>query len=37
VALSPGQHTVALQWFTESGTTSACWWGDTRQVQVIEL
>ena len=37
VALSPGQHTATVQWFTERGTTSACWYGDNRQIQVIEL
>ncbi len=37
VALSPGPHTVAVQWYTTSGTTSACWYGDNRQIQVIEL
>jgi len=37
VALSPGQHTVAVQWYTTNGATSCCWYGDNRQIQVIEL
>jgi hypothetical protein len=37
LALSPGQHTVAVQWYTSSGTLSACFYGDFRQIQVIEL
>ena len=37
VSLSAGQHTVAVEWYTTDGTASACWYGDTRQIQVIEL
>jgi len=26
-----------VQWYTSSGTLSACFYGDFRQIQVIEL
>jgi len=36
--LNAGQHTVAVHWRSAQGqNTSACWYGDTRQIQVIEL
>ncbi len=35
--LNVGQHTVAVEWYTTSGVTSACWYNDSRQIQVIEL
>jgi hypothetical protein len=36
--LNAGQHTVAIHWRSAQGqNTSACWYGDTRQIQVIEL
>ena len=37
LSLNAGQHTVAVEWYTTSGTTSACWYSDSRQIQVIEL
>ena len=37
LSLNAGQHTVAVEWYTSSGTTSACWYNDSRQIQVIEL
>jgi hypothetical protein len=37
LSLNAGQHTVAVEWYTSSGVTVACWYGDSRQIQVIEL
>ena len=37
LSLAAGQHTVTVEWYTTDGTASACWYGDTRQIQVIEL
>ena len=37
LSLNAGQHTVAVEWYTSSGMTSACWYNDSRQIQVIEL
>jgi hypothetical protein len=37
IALAAGSHTVSVQWMTTSGTLVACLYGDSRQVQVIEL
>ena len=37
LSLNAGQHTVAVEWYTTSGITSACWYSDSRQIQVIEL
>jgi hypothetical protein len=35
--LSAGQHTVTVQWYASSGTLSASFYGDFRQIQVVEL
>lgn len=35
--LGPGTHTIAVQWFTTSGTLRCGWYGDTRQIMVVEL
>jgi hypothetical protein len=37
LSLNAGNHTVSVEWYTTSGTTVACWYGDSRQIQVIEL
>src|SRR5262249_1881828 len=38
IALGAGSHTVSVQWMTTGGgTLEACLYGDSRQVQVIEL
>ena len=36
--LNAGQHTVLVHWRSANGqNTSACWYNDSRQIQVIEL
>jgi hypothetical protein len=36
--LAAGSHTISVQWFvTSGGTLTCCWYGDFRQIQVIEL
>jgi hypothetical protein len=35
--LAAGSHTISVQWFVTSGTLTCCWYGDLRQIQVIEL
>ena len=37
LSLNAGQHTVTVEWYTTGGVTSACWYNDSRQIQVIEL
>ena len=34
--LAAGSHTIAVQWAVTSGTLTCCWYGDIRQIQVIE-
>jgi hypothetical protein len=35
--LSAGTHNISVQWATTGGTITCCWYGDGRQIQVIEL
>ena len=35
--LDSGDHTISVQWFTTSGTLTCCWYGDLRQIMVVEL
>ena len=35
--LGPGTHTISVQWFTTAGTLRCCWYGDLRQIMVVEL
>jgi hypothetical protein len=35
--LAAGSHTISVQWAVTSGTLTCCWYGDLRQIQVIEL
>jgi len=35
--LSAGTHTISVQWATTSGTLTCCWYGDSRQIMVVEL
>jgi hypothetical protein len=35
--LGAGTHTISVQWAVTSGTLTCCWYGDFRQIQVIEL
>ena len=35
--LAAGSHTISVQWAVTSGTLTCCWYGDYRQIQVIEL
>ena len=35
--LGPGNHTIAVQWYTTSGTLTCCWYGDLRQIMIVEL
>lgn len=37
VYLAAGSHTISVQWAVTSGTLTCCWYGDYRQIQVIEL
>jgi hypothetical protein len=37
LALGGGSHTISVQWYVLNGTLTACWYGDNRQIQVIEL
>lgn len=37
IPLNPGQHSIQVQWMTTGQTVTCCWYGDTRQVQVVEL
>jgi hypothetical protein len=37
-SLAAGAHTISVQWaVTSGGTLTCCWYGDSRQIQVIEL
>lgn len=36
-SLAAGNNTIKLQWATSAGTLTCCWYGDKRQIQVIEL
>jgi len=35
--LTPGRHTVTVQWHTESGNLGISWYGDTRTLMAVEL
>ncbi len=35
--LGAGTHNITVQWATTGGTIQCCWYGDGRQIQVIEL
>jgi len=35
--LAAGTHTISVQWYTSGGTLTCCWYGDGRQIMVIEL
>jgi hypothetical protein len=37
VYLGAGSHTISVQWYTTGGTLTCCWYGDYRQIQVVEL
>ena len=37
INLTPGNHTIAVQWYTTSGSLFCCWYGDLRQIMVVEL
>ncbi|EXI78791.1 MAG: hypothetical protein AW10_02781 [Candidatus Accumulibacter appositus] len=37
LSLAAGSHTISVQWAVTSGTLTCCWYGDGRQIQVIEL
>jgi hypothetical protein len=37
ITLNPGQHSIQVQWMTTGQKVTCCWYGDTRQLQVIEL
>ncbi len=38
VYLAAGSHTINVQWATTSpGTLTCCWYGDLRQIMVVEL
>jgi hypothetical protein len=37
IPLNPGPHSIRVEWMTTGGTLTCCWYGDTRQLQVIEL
>lgn len=34
--LAAGSHTISVQWAVTSGTLTCCWYGDIRQIQVLE-
>ena len=36
-ALPAGNHDIRVQWNTEGGTLTTCWYADTRSLDVIEL
>jgi hypothetical protein len=36
--LAAGSHTITVQWLTQGGgTLTCCWYGDLRQITVVEL
>ncbi len=35
--VSPGRHTITVQWHTESGNLGVSWYGDTRTLMAVEL
>jgi hypothetical protein len=37
LSLAAGTHTISVQWATTSGTLYCCWYGDSRQIMVVEL
>jgi hypothetical protein len=37
ISLGAGTHTISVQWATTSGTLTCCWYGDSRQIMVVEL
>lgn len=37
IFLSAGSHTISAQWAVTSGTLTCCWYGDLRQIHVVEL
>ncbi|GAA0750908.1 hypothetical protein LRH25_31480 [Ideonella azotifigens] len=37
VYLGAGNHTISVQWATTAGTLYCCWYGDSRQIQIVEL
>jgi hypothetical protein len=38
LSLAPGSHTITVQWaVTAGGLLTCCWYGDSRQIMVVEL
>jgi hypothetical protein len=37
LVLGAGTHTINVDWATTAGTLTCCWYGDSRQINVVEL